>query len=568
MKYFLFTYEHASCLRAGLGPPSTLSSVVNELPQEALTIHSAAAISRVGDPPASRVPAHRAKSQQRTPSKIAALVEKVMQPTYVPSRAGCATAGARSGPRCPSRTIGSLPAPAAAPVQTLERTSPHEGHRTGSAHDRMAYPSPNYRGMNMRPFAELTHFAGFDWATDHHDLILVDKQGTIVEQFRFNDTSEGWQVAFSKLAAFPVVGIAIETPTGPFVDRLLDTGFTIFPIVARAAKQYRLRKAPSGVKDDKLDAWSLADALRVDGHAWRPLKPEDPLTLELRLLCRDESDLIMQRTQLVNQLIAALRDYYPAALEAFDEWTIPSRWAFLLQFPTPDELHAAGKRKWEKFLHLHKLARPETYEKRLVIFSRAHIFKGSAPTTAAKSRLAKTLAKMLSALESQLDEYRIRIQKLYDDHPDRPWFGSLPISQDGKTAPRLLAELGSDRTRFDDAQGLQCVAGTAPVRFQSGQVQKCYLRRACNKHLRFAIHWFCDLSRTKCSWAAIYYSQKRAQGKSHACALRCLGQRWLKIIWKMWQTCSAYDPELHQQNQIRHGSWLFQLQSSTPKITR
>jgi transposase len=414
----------------------------------------------------------------------------------------------------------------------------------------------------MRPFTELTHFAGFDWASDHHDLTVVDKTGTIVEQFRFNDDAAGWQMACSRLSVFPVVGIAIETSCGSFVDRLLDAGFTVFPLHARSAKQYRLRKAPSGVKDDKLDAWALADALRLDGSSWRPLKPEDPLTLELRLLCRDEAALISQRTLLVNQLIAALREYYPAALEAFENWTTPYSWAFVLQFPTPDALHAAGKRKWEKFLHVHKLGRPATYQKRLEIFSRAHLFKRSAATTAAKSMLAITLAKMLTALETHLDDYRRRIQKLYDDHPDRPWFGSLPLSNDGKTAPRLLAELGSDRERFDDPEVLQCVAGTAPVGFQSGQIRKCYLRRSCNKHLRFAIHWFADLSRCKCSWAAIYYARKRDQGKSHACALRCLGQRWLRIIWKMWQTRTAYNPELHQQNQIRHGSWVLQPQAS------
>jgi transposase len=432
----------------------------------------------------------------------------------------------------------------------------------------MAFPSPYHQGGNMRPFSELTHFAGFDWARDHHDFVLVDKQGVIVEQFRFDDSAEGWHLALSKLVAFPAVGIAIETSSGPFVDRLLDAGFSVFPINARSAKQYRLRKAPSGVKDDKLDAWSLADALRLDGHGWRALKPEDPLTLELRLLCRDESALIVQRTQLINQLLSALREYYPAALEAFNDWTLPYPWAFLLQFPTPDALHAAGKRKWEKFLHVHKLARPETYEKRLEIFSRANLFKGSPPTTSAKSRLAVALAKMLTALEAQLDDYRARIQELYDKHPDKPWFGSLPVAQDGKTAPRLLAELGTDRERFTDAQALQCVAGTAPVRFQSGQIEKCYLRRACNKHLRFAIHWFSNLSRTKCSWASIYYDQKRAQGKSHACALRCLGQRWIKIIWKMWQTHSAYNPDLHQQNQLQHGSWLLQLQPSVKTSAR
>jgi transposase len=408
-------------------------------------------------------------------------------------------------------------------------------------------------------FAQLTHFAGLDWASDHHDVVVVDRQGIIVAQFRFDDSAEGWQLARTNLSAFPVLGVVIESGASTVVERLLDAGFPVFPVHGRAAKQYRLRKAPSGVKDDYLDAWSLADALRVDGHTWRTLKPEDPLTLELRLLCRDEAQLIEQRTLLITKLRTALYEYYPAALQAFEDWTKPYTWAFVQQFPSPAELQKAGKRRWEKFLHVHKLARPETYQHRLDVFSKAMLMIGSTATTSAKRRLSLTLAQMLTALESHLDEYRARIQELYDNHPDKPWFGSLPISQEGKTAPRLLAELGSDRDRFDTPEALQCIAGTAPVNFQSGQIQKSYFRKSCNKHLRFAIHWFADLSRSHCPWAAIYYKQKREQGKSHPCALRCLGQRWLKIIWKMWTTRSAYDPELHLKNQMLHGSWLLQL---------
>ena len=280
--------------------------------------------------------------------------------------------------------------------------------------------------------------------------------------------------------------------------------------------------------------------------------------------CRNEKALIEERTAKINQLQSALHDYYPAALEAFEDWTTQSAWSFVELFPTPAALKAAGKRKWEKFLHAHKLARPDTYQKRLGIFARATEFCGSVPTTAAKSLLAVSLAKVLHTLEARLKLYRERIQELFDKHPDKDWFGSLPVSEEGKTAPRLLAELGTDRERFDSPQSLQCHAGTAPVRFQSGQIEKAYLRRACNKHLRFAIHWFADLSRAKCPWAAAYYEQKRTQGKSHACAVRCLGHRWLKIIWKMWNTKTPYNPELHQQNQLKHGSWVLKLIPSTP----
>jgi hypothetical protein len=105
---------------------------------------------------------------------------------------------------------------------------------------------------------------------------------------------------------------------------------------------------------------------------------------------------------------------------------------------------------------------------------------------------------------------------------------------------------------------LQCLAGTAPVSFQSGQIHRVHLRRQCNKFLRHALHLWANLSRDSCPWAATYYTALRAKGKSHACALRSLGQRWLKIVWKMWQTRTVYDADLHGRNQLKYGSWVLQ----------
>ena len=102
------------------------------------------------------------------------------------------------------------------------------------------------------------------------------------------------------------------------------------------------------MKDDQLDAWSFADALRVDGQNWKALRPEDPLIKELRLLCRDEVSLIEQRTAFINQLRQALGEYYPAALEGFEDWSSVSAWMFLQRFPTPELLAQAGKRQWQK----------------------------------------------------------------------------------------------------------------------------------------------------------------------------------------------------------------------------
>ncbi len=407
-------------------------------------------------------------------------------------------------------------------------------------------------------WSQRTAFVGFDWASDHHDVVLVDRQGKVVEEFRFDHTAEGWQFLIKKLRRHPDPAVAIETSSGAVVERLLGAGYAVYPVNPKAAKRYRERKAPGGTKTDRLDAWSLADALRLDGHTWRPLKSDDPLTAELRLLCRDEIALIEQRTALVCQLRAALREYYPVALEAFDHWTVPPAWAFIEAFPTPAALIAAGKRKWEKFLHTHKLYRPQTYQKRLGLFAQAQTFCGSEATTNAKSMLAVALASQLHVLQRHLDKFRDQIEKLFAKHPDHDLFGSLP-GAGGKLAPRLLAELGDNRERFGSPEALQCHAGTAPVSFQSGQLNRVRFRRACHKVLRYTVHLWADRSRRKSPWADAYCHKKRAEGQSHTCALHCLGQRWLKILWKMWQTRERYDPELHQRNQLKHGSWVIGL---------
>lgn len=402
-----------------------------------------------------------------------------------------------------------------------------------------------------------THFAGFDWAKEKHDVVVVERDGRVVEQFQFDDSAEGWSDFRQRVAPYCNLAVTVETNCGPAVERLLELGLALFPVRPLSAARYRERKAPSGVKTNLIDAWALADALRLDGHTWRRLRPEDPLIQELRLTCRDEVTLIEQRTAFINQLQQALHEYFPAALEAFDDWTLAAAWQFVVKFPTAEKLVRAGKKRHEKFLRRHGLARPETFTKRLEIFARADQFRGTAPVTAAKSRLAVALASQLIALEEQLNLYRTRIRELFEQHPDHHLFGSLPGLGD-KLAPRLLAECGGDAHRFESTEELQCVAGTAPISFQSGQMNQVRIRRACNRSLRAAVHLWANLSRPLCAWAEAYYQQKKTK-MSHACALRCLGQRWLKILWKMLQTQEPYNEAVHTLNQTKHGSWVVAL---------
>jgi transposase len=415
----------------------------------------------------------------------------------------------------------------------------------------------------------LTHraFGALDWASQKHNVVMVDARGKVVEDFEIEHSALGWKRFRERLAPYGSIPFAIETSQGAAVEQLLEAGMEVYPINPKSAQSYRERKAPSGVKDDQLDAWSFADACRVDGHGWRPLRSEDPLVKELRLLCRDEVSLIEQRTSFINQLRHALADYYPTALEAFEDWGSVGAWMFVQRFPTAQVLKGAGKRQWEKFLHSRRLWRTESGPQRMELFAHATELCGSVPMANAKSQLALSLISMLFALEKQLGIYRQRIEELFGRHPDHDLFGSLP-GAGPKLAPRLLSEIGDDRDRFSEGpEALQCLAGTAPVTRRSGKSKihtkpqrwPCHQRWACDKHLRHAIHLFAEQTLTRCVWAQIYYDSHRQKGRNHADALRRLGQRWLKIIFRMWVDRKPYDPMLHNQNQLKHGSWVLQL---------
>ncbi len=169
-----------------------------------------------------------------------------------------------------------------------------------------------------------------------------------------------------------------------------------------------------------------------------------------------------------------------------------------------------------------------------------------------------SLCKLLRTLQQQLEHYREQIEALFEKHPDHDLFGSLPGAKK-VLAPRLLAAIGSDPSRYTTFEVLQCFAGTAPISFESGQIHKAKVRWACDKFLRHTIHLGADWFRKASAWGQTYYRKKRKDGMSHACALRCLGQRLLKIVFRMITDKKPYDAELHARNQQKHGSWVLAL---------
>lgn len=397
-------------------------------------------------------------------------------------------------------------------------------------------------------------WAGVDWGDASHAVHVVDELGKEIDKFKTLHTAEGLIELIGKMrCAGPITGVAVETSRGLMVQKLLEAGFTVYPVNPKISHAWRECWKVNAPKSDPTDAWVLAEGLRQNHARLRPFKPDEDRMRELKMLCADECALIAQRTGLVNQLQAALKAYYPQALEWFDNWTGPTPWNFVLAFPTPETLQKASRKKLFSFLRAHHIGIRPIWEERFEKISRGAAWPSDPATTAAKSVLAVTLAKQLRTLQAGLDEYRERIEKLYDDHPDSSIFNSLP-GAGPKLAARLLCHFGADRSRFDDADGVAKLGGAAPVTVASGKSKIVKMRRLCQKPFRQTLHQWAFLTTTRCEWARAFYHRARQKGNGHALALRKLAGKWIDILYRMWVDRKPYDEAHYLTALIRHGS--------------
>lgn len=410
-------------------------------------------------------------------------------------------------------------------------------------------------------------WVGVDWGGTSHRVCALDEQGKEVDAFETPHTAEGLAELTGRLSrAGAVAGVAVETTRSLVVQKLLGAGLTVYPVNPKLSHAWREGWKVSGSKSDRTDAFVLAEGLRQNSARLRPFKPDEDRTRELRMLCADECTLIAQRTALVSQLQAALKEYYPQALEWFEDWTGAAAWDFVLTFPTPEALRNASRKRLFGFLKVHRIGLRPIWEERAAKSRNGPAWPSDPAATAAKSVLAVTLAKSLRTLQASLQEYRARIEKLYGDHPDSSLFDSLP-GAGPKLAPRLLSHFGADRSRFDSADALEQLSGTSPVTLQSGRSKTVTMRRQCQKAFRNTLHLWAFQTTLYCGWARAFYARARRAGQGHALALRNLARKWLGILYRMWRDRRPYDEGRYLTALIRHGSPLVReirnLQSST-----
>jgi transposase len=390
------------------------------------------------------------------------------------------------------------------------------------------------------------HYAGIDWATRTHAVCVVDHTGAVRARFQVPNTGKSFTGLCKRLAKLAVATVAIERPDGPLVEAMLDAGLRVVVITPRQVKALRSRYTASGAKSDPADAYLLADVLRTDGHRLAALTQDSDPTKILRALSRTRKDLVEARVALVNQLQAQLERCFPGAIRLFSELHSPTAVAFLRRYPTSHAAATLTQAKLAAFLRrLHYCGRKPVAE--LLDHLQTAPAAGISPAEAA-GRAVCVLA-LLDAIQvtaRQERELEAELIERLDVHADRDIFTHLPKAGRGVRAANLLGELGDVRPRFPDEECLAALAGIAPVTITSGKRRVVKFRWACDKKLRNAIIDFADDSRHGSPWAAKVYADALARTGRHQHAVRILARAWIRVIWRIWQDHTTYDPAKHR----------------------
>lgn len=385
--------------------------------------------------------------------------------------------------------------------------------------------------------------AGIDWATESNALCIIDAHGQVTDQLTTPADAAGIGRLVDRIGRHGAELVAIERPDGPVVDALIAAGRTVVVIPPRQVKHLRTRYGSAGNKDDRFDAFVLADTLRTDHQRLTPLRPDTPTTTALRSAVRARTDLVEARVGLCNQLRAHLRCVFPGAVGLFADLDAPISLAFLARFPTADAAAWLTHRRLDAWLAANAYCGRTPTRTLLARLTDAPAgLRGPAATQASHTTLA--YVHTLAALRAQIATLNAQIAEQLALHPDAALWRSLPRAGSIRAA-KLLVEVGDARGRFPTEASLAALAGAAPSTRQSGRHHVVTFRWACDKKLRDAVMDFAADSRHASPWAAAIYDRHRAKGKTHQHAVRILARAWLRVIWRCWQDHTPYNPALH-----------------------
>ena len=398
-------------------------------------------------------------------------------------------------------------------------------------------------------------FMGDDWSEDHHDVYLMDQAGKRLASRRLPEGLTGIRQLHELIAAHvedpEQVVIGIETDRGPWVGALTAAGYQVYAINPLAVAHYRDRHHVSGAKSDASDAKLLADLVRTDRHNHRPIAGDSPDAEAVKVLARAHQNLIWTRTRHTNALRSALREYYPAALVAFEDLAHGDALGVLGRAPSPEQgarlsltaIQSALKRGGRQ-----RNIAARAREIRVALGTEQ--LAAAATVTAAFAATTRATVGIIAELNHQISELEAALAAHFETHPD----ADIYLSQPGLgvvLGARLLGEFGDDPNRYTDAKSRKNYAGTSPLTVASGKKRAVLARHVGNRRLYDAIDQWAFAALSASPGARALYDQHRAAGDTHHQALRALGNRLVGILHGCLRHHQPYDEHTawaHRQN--------------------
>lgn len=390
---------------------------------------------------------------------------------------------------------------------------------------------------------------GDDWAEDHHDVEVQDDTGRRLAASRLPEGVEGIakfhelvaRHGGEDLAAADVV-VGIETDRGAWVQALTTVGYQVYAVNPRQAARFKERYSTSGAKSDKGDAHALADMVRIDRDQLRPIAGDSETAQAVKVVARAHQTLIWERTRTFQRMRSALREYYPAALDAYSDLTLTSTDALelLIKAPTPQTGGKLTRTQITAVLARHRRHHRDAKANTIQTALREQHLTLPEPVTAAYAAAVVANARILIALNEQIDALEVQVKAHFLAHPDADIYLSMPGIGEIVGA-RVLAEFGDDPTRYTSAKARKNYAGTSPITRASGKVRTVQARYVRNNRLADALQRqaFCSLQ--KSPGARRYYDKQRARDLDYNPALRQVGNRLVGILHGCLKTRTRYD---------------------------
>jgi transposase len=414
--------------------------------------------------------------------------------------------------------------------------------------------------MKPQPEVEFVAFAGIDWSDTKHDICL---QAANHEEREFAvlphraDAIEAWAGSLRQRFEGQPVAVGLEIAKGPLVYALQKYDFLVlFPINPSTLAKYREAFTPSHAKADPTDA-ELALELLVRYRAkLKALRPQSAAMRMLLRLVEQRRRLVGDKNRISNRLTDALKQYFPDVLEWFADKDTPLFCDFLSRWPTLKHVKHARKTTLQSFFHEHHVRSPKLIEERLRAIRSATALTDDVAVVLPNQLLVLALIEQLRVTLQAIDRFDAEIATVSQTLPDYALFRTLPGAGPA-FAPRLLAAFGEQRERYQSAAEVQRYTGIAPVTESSGKKHWVHWRLQCPTFVRQTFVEWAGATIPRSFWAAAYYRQQRDKGSSHQAALRALAFKWIRILYRCWQTRTPYDESTYLNALKRRGSPLF-----------